>query len=366
MSVTCGQGHNSTAKALMKKLVEYGVECEFLDAFEHINKILAKAIDNGYQLSTKFFSDPYAEVYKKLERRKKNADDMSSFRLMNTLLSSKLRSFIEEYDPDVIVTTHCFASAMVDILKEKGIIHSVNIGIVTDFTVHPYWEESLHFDYIVLPNELLEQQLIKKGFNKKQILPFGIPIDPKFSAPSTEREVLLERMGLDPKKLTLLIMSGSMGFGNIKQVVSSIDKIKLDFQAIVVCGNNADAKEKIDDMRKSKTFVTYGFVNNVEELMSVSDIILTKPGGLTSSEALAMNLPMVLINPIPGQEDRNLEFLLNNGAAVSVTETSPVDEVLFQLMYHSERIGLMKKSISFIRKPDSTDSLASFISNLDI
>lgn len=365
ISVTCGQGHNSTAKALIQCLKEKGLECQLLDAFEHINRILARAIDDGYQISTKLLPKPYAKIYRRAERRRRSSDELNSVNLVKSLLASKLRSYIEDYNPDVIITTHCFAAAMVSILKEKGIINSVNIGIVTDFTLHPFWEEALNTDYMVVANELLEHQLIKKGFNTKQILPYGIPINPKFSNNQHDKASARKKLDLDSQKLTLLIMSGSMGFGNIKQIVATIDNLPLDFQAIVVCGNNADAKKQIDSMRKTKKFVTYGFVNNVDELMAASDCILTKPGGLTTSESLAMHLPMILINPIPGQEDRNLEFLLNNGAAMAASETCPIDEVIYQILKNPERIDLMKKSIAFLSKADSTEKLCEFVAKLD-
>ena len=364
VSVTCGQGHNSTAKAIKKQMESYGIECTILDAFEHINRILAKALDDGYQLSTKYISKPYASMYKLAEHRKKNAEDASSVKVVNTLLASKLRSYIEEYNPDVIISTHCFAAAMVDILKEKKIVHSINIGIVTDFTAHPFWEESIHFDYIVTPSELLNLQLQRKGFGAEKILPFGIPIDPKFAVDSVTKQQARETLGLDPNKLTVLVMSGSMGFGNIRGVVASLDRLPSDFQAIVVCGNNADAKEEIDGMRKTKTFLTYGYVNNVDFLMSAADCIVTKPGGLTSSEALAKRLPMIIVNPIPGQEDRNSEFLLNSGAAMAASETCPVDEVIYQFLQNPNRRKSMAESIDFIRHPESTKTLCDFIVKL--
>ncbi|MBE6623391.1 MAG: glycosyltransferase [Ruminococcaceae bacterium] len=363
ISVTCGQGHNSTARALMKTLSERGFECEFLDCFEHINRILANIIDDGYQLFTKTVPKPYAAFYKRAEKRKK-PELFSKMKATNTILASKLRNYIEESNPDVIITTHCFASAMVSILKENNVIHSKNIAIVTDFTVHPFWEDSVNFDYIVVANELLNNQLLKKGFKKEQILTTGIPIDTKFSDNQHNKIKVREDLGLDPDKLTLLLMSGSMGYGNIKKTVSILDKVNADFQTIVVCGNNEEAKHKVEKMRKSKKFVTFGYVNNVDELMEASDCIITKPGGLTTSEALAMDLPLIVVNPIPGQEERNRDFLLNNGAAVSVDETCPLDDVLYQLFKNPGRIVNMKECISYIKKPTSTYDLAEFISNL--
>lgn len=363
ISVTCGQGHNSTAKALIKTLEKKGAECYLLDAFEHINKIIAKAIDDGYQLSTKYMSKPYSSIYKHVERRTPTHDEFSSVKIVNTLLASKLRKTIENYNPEVIVTTHCFAAAMVEILTQKGIIDSVNIGIVTDFTVHPFWEESPGFNKIVIANELLEFQAVKKGFKPDQLLCTGIPVDLKFKLDNFSKPDVRKKLGLDPDKKTVLIMSGSMGFGNIKEIVSKIDNIQADFQAIVVCGNNKQAQAQINKMRKSKKFLVYGYVNNVEELMAASDCIITKPGGLTSSEALAMQLPMILVNPIPGQEERNLEFLLNNGAAMAASDTCPVEEVIFQIFKNPERIVQMKKAVEYLSKPDSTEKLAEYIMN---
>ena len=365
ISVTCGQGHNSTGKAIIKMLEDKGIECDFLDAFEYINKILAKFIDDGYKLSTKYASKPYASFYRLAEHRKKNSDDPGSMKAVSTILSSKLRKYLEEYDPDVIVTTHCFAAAMVEVLKQKGIIHSTNIGIVTDYHVHPYWEQAIHFDYLVVANEFLKYQALKKGFTEEQILPIGIPIDPKFANCNYDKKETRKKLGLDPEKPTVLLMSGSMGYGNIRKTVSKLDAVQSDFQTIVVCGSNASAKAQVDKMRTEKTFLTFGFVSNVDELMAASDCIITKPGGLSTSEALAMRLPMILANPIPGQEERIQEFFLNSGAACAVTKTCGIDEIMYQMSINPIRASQMRSNIDILRKPESTRSLCDFIESLD-
>ncbi len=364
ISVTCGQGHNSTGKAIIKMLEEKGIECDFLDAFEYINKILAKIIDDGYKLSTKYAAKPNASIYRRAEKRKKNSDDPGSVKAVSTILSSKLRKYLEEYNPDVIVTTHCFAAAMVEVLKQKGVINSINIGIVTDYHVHPYWEQAIHFDYLVVANEFLTYQALKKGFRKEQLLPIGIPVDPKFANCGYDKKETRKKLGLDPEKQTILLMSGSMGYGNIRKTVSKLDSLETEFQALVVCGNNEAAKEQIDRMKTKKKFFTYGFVNNVDELMAASDCIITKPGGLSTSEALAMRLPMILTNPIPGQEERNQEFFLNCGVACAVTRTCGIDEVLYQLSANPIRTDQMRNNIEFLRKPDSTKKLCDFIESL--
>lgn len=182
LSVTAGQGHNSTARAIEHYFQSIGAEVETLDAFDCINKIIAKTISKGYDVSTKIAAKQYEQVYTHYEKRSKTADDITTVRVTNTFFASKLKKYIDEYSPDAIVCTHVFAAAIVDVLKVKGELENVKVyGIVTDFVLHPFWEEAVHIDYLVTPSELLNLQAYKKGYKKSQILPIGIPIDPKFS-----------------------------------------------------------------------------------------------------------------------------------------------------------------------------------------
>lgn len=361
LSVTAGQGHNSTGKALVSCFEKMGVECRFLDSFEYINRLLYKTVSEGYNFTTKVVPKPYSKVYSLLENRSKNADEMSAVRMLSSVLAVKLKKYINEYDPDAIICTHCFISAVLDVLVKKGDIRAKTFGVVTDFTIHPFWEECLHFDYIVTPNDLLNLQAFKKGFKRSQILPYGIPIDPKFASKSSNKAAVRRKLGLSEDKFTILLMSGSMGYGSIETVVKNLDDIPVDFQTIIVCGNNAAAKKKIDALDCKKRIMNLGYVNNVDLLMDASDCIISKPGGLTTSEALAKSLPMILVNPIPGQEDRNLEFLLNNGCAMAVTKTTPLEEVIYQFFYYTDRDENMKRSISLLRRPNSTKDLCDFI-----
>lgn len=233
------------------------------------------------------------------------------------------------------------------------------IGILTDYAFHPFWEEALHLDYVVVPNELLTAQAIKKGYREEQVLPLGIPINPKFSVQVSQSEARA-RLGLDLNKRTVLLMSGSMGYGNIEETVEQLDRVTYDFQIITVCGNNSAAKAKIDGMKTKKRILNLGFVDYVDLLMDASDCIITKPGGLTSSEAMAKGLPMIIINPIPGQEDRNTEFFTNNGVAMAVSNTLPIDEVMYHLLANPKRLDIMRESIAQIAKPDSTKNICEF------
>lgn len=363
LSITAGQGHNATAKAISTYLETMGIESRILDTYRYLNPILGETVNRGYLFTSSSIKHTYSKVYSMLEKRKKSKPIMSWTRLSNKFMALKLKGFIRRYAPDVIVCTHIFAGILIDVLLERDKIQAKTMGIVTDFTFHPYWEEALHLDYVITPSELMEIQARKKGFIPNQIMALGIPINPKFST-SIPKEEAREKLGLNPDLKTLLIMGGSMGYGNIAETVIELDKIEEDFQLITVCGNNKEAKEEIDKLKTSKKILNYGYTDNVDLLMDAATCIVTKPGGLTTSEALAKNLPIIIVHPIPGQEYRNTDFLLNCGVAAKASSTSPVYEIVFQLFKNPKRLELMKECISLIRKPDSTKDICEFIKKI--
>ena len=363
LSITAGQGHNATAKAVCAYLESIGCEAEMLDTFNYVSRVLGETVSKGYLITASKAKLAYKSAYRLAELRKKSKSDASPTRATGNMMAKKLLRYISDYDPDVIICTHIFAGIILDVLKEKRETRAKCIGILTDFAFHPYWEEGLNLDYVVTPNELLTAQAMKKGFTKEQVLPLGIPIHPKFSKSVTKEEARA-RLGLDLTRRTVLLMSGSMGYGHIESTVNTLDAVPHDFQIITVCGNNAEAKARIDAMRTKKRILNFGFTDKVDLLMDASDCIITKPGGLTSSEALAKCLPMIIVNPIPGQEDRNTEFLVNNGAAMAVTATSPLDEVLYQFFVDPRRSEIMREAIKLISKPESTKDICEFSKSL--
>ena len=170
-----------------------------------------------------------------------------------------------------------------------------------------------------------------------------------------------QKLGLDPEKPVVLFMGGSMGYGNMAENVKKLDGLDRDFQIIAVCGSNKKALESMKGTEFKKKVLSFGFVKNVDELMDASDILITKPGGLTTSESLTKGLPMIIVNPIPGQEDQNTEFLLNNGAAAAVTKGYSLEEAVYNLVTSPERIRNMEDAISILRKPNATNDICRFV-----
>ncbi len=357
LTITAGHGHNQAAGALYNYLKTAGHEALTLDAYEYINPVLKDSINYGYLISTSISPKVYGKFYDLAERSENGDAPLSLRKITNSLLAKKIHTFLSDYQPDVIICTHIYAALLVSYLKEHG--YTVpTMGIVTDFTIHPYWDET-NIDYYVLANEGLKYQAVKKGIPAEKLLPIGIPIHPKFSV-RTERSMARKALGIADKP-TVLVMSGSMGYGNIVKNIRSLLEMDADFQIISVCGNNKTAKKKIDKLPKTKEIYNFGFVNNVDMLMDASDVIITKPGGLTTSEALAKGLPIVIVSPIPGQEERNMEFLVNNGLARAVSKTYPVDEAISQLLQDERKHAQVCGMIELFKKPDATKDLVNFI-----
>ncbi len=367
-SVTAGEGHNSTAKALRDQFEADGVACDILDTYKYVAPMIGKLISEGYLFVSDKAKIVFRAGYRMAEKRHGGTGELSVARLFNSQFTDSIGEYINNFAPDAVVFTHPFSGLILDVLKQKQKISTKTVGILTDFTFHPYWEDCRLCDYVVTPSPLLLYQAREKGFTDDAVLPLGIPIKGKFSKTVPKAEAR-ERFGLDPDKPTLLVMGGSMGHGNMAANIKRLDALECadDFQIISVCGNNEEEREKIDKFKAHarRTILNYGFVDFIDVLMDASDIIISKPGGLTTSEALAKRLPMIIVNPIPGQEARNTAFLLNNGAAMAASKTCPVDELVFSLMSDGgRRISLMREAIDILRRPDSARDVCRFIEGI--
>ncbi|MBR5155848.1 MAG: glycosyltransferase [Clostridia bacterium] len=357
LTITTGQGHNQAAKTISEYLEKNeGVKATTLDAFEYINQGLKEIVSRGYLMSAKRLPKVYGKAYRMAEKR--DSENGYIMRATSSIMAKKLIKFVEEYDADVIVCTHVFAAMLVTDIEKKFKRDIKTVGIVTDFTIHPYWEET-DLDYYITANEFLINQAVKKGIDQEKVVPLGIPIDPKF-ATMCEKEQARKSLGIENKN-TVLVMSGSMGYGKVARMVKRLDSSDMDFQIISVCGNNQKLKKQIDKMNGKHKIYNFGFTDKVDLMMDAADCIVTKPGGITSSEALAKELPMIIANPIPGQEDRNVEFLMNNGAAFKVSSTFPVDEAIYQMFTNKIRMRELKEIAGVLGKPDSTLKIVEFV-----
>ncbi len=362
VSVTAGYGHHASAKAVSDRLEHCGASVSTVDLFRYISRLLYDTIDKGYLLSTKYAPRPYGQVYSALETNR-TLRRLSIANIAADLIANRFLSFLENFRPDVIVCTHVFAAMIMDELKSRGRLSAVTVGIITDFTVHPFWDDVPNVEYIVVASELLTMRAKRHNIDPSRILPFGIPVQAKFTT-RLDRADCRRELGIPEDKNTVLIMGGSMGHGHIEKLVMDIHASGLGLTMLCVCGNNRKLFSRLSAYQDRLPIRVFGFVDNVDVMMEASDCIVTKPGGLTVTEALCKKLPMILVDPLPGQEERNTEFLLNNGVAMSVTKSFPIGEAVFYMFNNKNRLLSLKEALQTVSKPSSTADLCSFIMNL--
>lgn len=359
--MTCGAGHNAIAKNLKNEL-EKNNEVEIFDVFG-INPKKSLSSHKGYIWSMKHIPHLYGFFWNRL--RNKNPEKRYSRVNLSPIKSVMQYNLdkINEFKPDAIICTHNYASNVCSILKKEGKINCTVYTVFHDYVACPFWETSINCDYIFTPGEICDEEVLKRGFKKEQILPFGFPIDKKFQVILDKNEIR-EKLGIGKNDFVLLSMAGGFGQANSLKVVKEIRKIKYDnFKIIVVCGKNQQQKDKIDKYVKKhnlKNVICYGFVNNVDELMSASDAILTR-GGNTINEALLKNLIPIIREGVVANELLNKKLFIKNNVGLGINRLKDLTPLICDMIENPQKIEDMKKNISTFIKRDAVKNMAEFI-----
>jgi processive 1,2-diacylglycerol beta-glucosyltransferase len=356
-------GHHSATIAVEKaiKTLAPGSEIMNINAFNYTNPISEKIINRLYmgvikatpQIWDYLYDNPV--VVKKLARIK---DSVHKFN------SPKLKKLFDEFRPDAVCCTQAFPCGMVADFKKTYNSAMPLVAVLTDYVPHAYWIYD-KVDYYVVPSEEVGQRMVQKGVDPKKIKALGIPFNPKFNDP-VDRQKVSRQLGLNPGLPTILVMGGGQGLGPIKTVVKALAQVKPEFQAIVVTGTNKKLYNSLE--RKIKKFkrkiLLFGYTDKINELMTVSDLVVTKPGGITTAEALSKKLPMIIIKPIPGQEANNTAFLLQQQAAVRIDDAKSINLVFDELLSQREKLAKLSESAGSISKPNATYDIARLLLSL--
>lgn len=358
LSASTGGGHNRAARAVQEEAEKLGLECKIVDSLKFVSKMVDTVISKGYETSALYTPKAYGGMYRISDTKvmRKGMDK----NLLLKFITKRLWKLIQQEQPDYIVGTHPFPVMAVSKLKEYGYTVLPLYSIITDYTIHSAHIAKEVNAYIVA-DEYMKSLLEKEGVSSEIVYPYGIPIEKRFleviDASSTRKEFDLK------DKFTLMLMGGSFGAGNIIDVLSDLLKIKEDIQIIIVCGRNSSLYSKVERYlqanNKTKDILLLGFTDKMNALMSVSNCIVTKPGGLTTTECILKELPMIIPFFIPGQEKDNLDFLLNNGLAIRPTGTFPLDVVVKTLYDYPEKLERIKVSMRMEKKEGSAEKIAS-------
>jgi processive 1,2-diacylglycerol beta-glucosyltransferase len=286
---------------------------------------------------------------------------------IHTLGIRRIRGLICHFRPDIIICTQAFPCGIVADYKRKTPHHSglPLIGVLTDFFPHAFWVYD-DVDHYIVPTPESRDMLVEKGVPKHKIHILGIPIDPRFSVQQNRNE-LLANYGFKDGIPVIMIMGGGHGLGPIKDLLYELDLTEREFQIIAVCGLNKKLYDWIRQARFKNRILTFRFTDQIDRLMSMSSLIITKPGGITAAEALAKKLPMIILNPIPGQETRNTDFLTKRGAAIKIEKPGEVlgaiDKMLYPSVLQKGVLSLLENINPLSRSTSSLD-IAQFILDL--
>lgn len=360
MYITKVSGHRQATVAIQQALrqLEPDIEAPAINGFGYTYPILEKIINKAYLSVIKRTPKVWDYLYDN-PKIVKNSQSIQNF--LHKTSHEKIEKLIQRHRPQAIVCTQAFPCGMVADYKISHNFDILLIGVLTDFSPHSYWINE-GVDYYVVPSEEVKERLVAKGVAPERVRVYGIPLRPRFNEP-VDRIAIAEKMGLDPEVPTILVMGGGQGLGPIKKIVKSLGKMNMFVQIIVLSGVN---KKIVNSLRRyaakaDKKILVFEFVTNVEELMTLADLIVTKPGGMTTAESLTKGLPMVVINPIPGQEMRNTDFLIQQGIGIRVHDVDDIGGEVEVLLRSPERLAAMRKAALAHAKPHASLDIARLI-----
>lgn len=332
-------------------------ECHGIDTADHALPVISSVVHKMYLQMLK--TAPFIWEYLYDNQDVKLAT--TEARELLTLLSSfRIKKILKKFHPTAVVCTQAAPAISLAAEKKRGHLKIPFICIVTDFSAHSYWDHP-EVDLYLVGHEDTRQEMIRRGLSPNKVRVTGIPIHPKFGE-TIEKMQARQRLHLHPNKPTVLLMGGSHGLGPFEEVIQSLMTIPVSFQTIVVCGRNRRLHKKIIELTEhSSDFHVFGFVKDTSLLMSAADVLVSKPGGLTIAEALAKQVPMVLTNPIPGQEERNVKFLTRHHVARVARSNEDVVHAVADLLRHPRKNLEMRQRIRLISKPHSSWECARLI-----
>ncbi len=356
LSASAGAGHLRAAEAIEKAIRLRGVasEVQHLDVLKYTNQIFRNLYSKAYIELVNKAPEVLGWLYDILDDPSKNDPIRQAFDRLN---ANPFIRFLERYQPDVAICTHFLPSGIISALKGEGKVQVVNAVVVTDFDVHAMWL-SRHVEQYFVALEETKVHLKALGVPDSLVTTTGIPIDPVF-AEQKDKRAMRRKHGLEPDRFTILVSAGGFGVGPVGHLMQALARLASPARVVAVCGRNEALKAELTETvrefagQSAVSFTLLGFTTEMDELMSAADLFVCKPGGLTTSESLAKGLPMVVINPIPGQEERNSDHLLEEGAAIRCNNLPVLAYKIDTLIAERGKLALMGENARLMGHPDA-------------
>ena len=360
LSASVGNGHTIAAESLKQafEIKKLAGEVRHEDVLKFTNPLFRRLYGKAYIDLVNRAPEFLGWMYDQLDEPWKNEKRRLFFDKLN---AAPLIKMIREYDPDWIVCTHFLPSEIVSDLKAKRKVERPQAIVVTDFDMHALWLCRNYEHYFVALDET-KVYLETLGFPSEKITVSGIPIAPKFSE-TKSKTAMREKFGLETDVPTVILSLGGFGVGRIGTLLDALRTIRRPVQILAMCGRNEELKRQLEiqnpksKIQNAKVFPV-GYTKEMDEYMTASDIIVGKPGGLTTCEALAKGLVFVIVNPIPGQEERNSEHLLENGAAIRSNNPATLGYKIEQLLDDPTRLAQMSENALRFARPNAATDIA--------
>lgn len=361
MYITDVSGHRSASLAVEKGIRSLAPDTQILNinVFSYTNPVWERIINKAYMSVVKTKPEIWDYLYdnpKVLTRIKKIRE------LIHKTNTDKLRALFDNFKPDAVACTQAYPCGMVADYKKNLNVDLPLVGILTDYAPHSYWIYN-NVDVYVVPSEETGQKLVRDGVLKERVRPLGIPIDPKYTT-ALDKNLIHQELNLDPGLPTILVMGGGQGLGPIQKIILYLDRMQHECQVLVVTGINKKLFNWIKQRNFRKKVMAFGHIDFVDKLMEVATLIITKPGGVTTAEALAKELPMIIIHPLPGQEAVNTRFLLKQGMALKVDNEEEMATVIDWLLGNPVKIGQISENIRRHARPDAAVKIAQLLLDL--
>jgi len=358
-SVSAGAGHIRAAEAIRSAGERWfgNLDITHVDLMDLVPKLFRKIYADSYIKIVEKHPALWGYLYDKTDQEKADSS-LNRIRIaVERLNTTKIKKVLRELDPDVIICTHFLPAQILSLKIQRGLLTKPVWVVDTDFDVHALWVQPHMAGYFAACDEVL-WRMVMRGIPRDRIHVTGIPIMPVFGDMHSREECARE-FGLDPKRTTFLMMSGGVGIGGLEILAEELLKLEGDFQLIGLAGKNEHLLGRLNEIAALHPgrLLPIPFTRVIERVMAASDVAITKPGGLTTSECLAMGLPMIVVSPIPGQEDRNSDYLLENSAAMKACDGGALSYRINLLLREPQRLDAMRKNALRCGRPDAAKKI---------
>jgi processive 1,2-diacylglycerol beta-glucosyltransferase len=369
LSVSAGAGHLRAADAVVKaaESAQPPLRATHIDLLSLVSKDFRKLYGEQYIKLVEKVPQLWSYLYTKTDKPSRDSLVGKLKRAAEKLNTRKLDAEIEKLAPDAILCTHFLPAELLSrqrarVQKNKNVRYPPLWVQVTDFDVHALWVHP-HVDRYCVANDEVAFRLADRGVPREKISVTGIPVMPQFSAP-LERAACARELGYSPDKFTVLMMAGGAGVGSLDELAARLLPLPDDLQLVALAGRNADLLKRLQALAKQHPgrLFPIGFTTTVERVMTTADLVVTKPGGLSVSECLAKQRPMLLVSPIPGQEERNADYLLEAGAALKAVDGATLAFKLQGLLADRPKLAAMGAAAARIARPGAAAEVVALIS----